>query len=106
MVAAGNLLRRRTGLPDTEEPDPLKAHPSQAIQLRIRNVVQNRGATQLLRKCRQPDPRVDLIERRITYRCHGLSIQYGYTVFLFVLPAYPLEVAFLRQSSIFRLREE
>ena len=45
-VAARDLLRRRPGLPDAQEPDPVEPHLGQAVQLGVRNVVQRGGAAQ------------------------------------------------------------
>ena len=64
-IRARDLLRRRAGLPDAEEPDPVETHLGQAIQLGVGNIIQRGGAAQLLGQFRQPDARVDLIEQRI-----------------------------------------
>ena len=48
-IASRNLLRRRAGLPNAEEPDPVEAHPGQPVQIGIGNVVQSRRPAQLLR---------------------------------------------------------
>ena len=45
-IAARDRLRRRAGLPDAQEPDPVEAHLGQAIQLGVRNVVQRRAPAQ------------------------------------------------------------
>ena len=39
-IAARDLLRRRAGLPDAQEPDPVEAHLGQAVQLGVGDVVQ------------------------------------------------------------------
>ena len=64
-VAARDLLPRRAGLPDAQEPDPVEAHLGQAVQLGVGNVVQRGRPAQGLGQLRQPDARVDLIQRRI-----------------------------------------
>ncbi len=45
-IGAGDSLRRRAGLPDAQEPDPVETLRGQAIQLRIGHVVQSRRAAQ------------------------------------------------------------
>ena len=71
-------LRGRPGLPDAQKPDPVEAHPGEAIELGIGYVVQRGGRPELARQLRQPDTRVDLIERGIVWCFHirwaGLSI--------------------------------
>ena len=64
-LRARDLLRRRAGLPDAQEPDPVEAHLDQAIQFGVGNIVQCGGPAQFLGQFRQPDASVDLIERRI-----------------------------------------
>ena len=64
-IARETCCARRPGLPDAEEPDPIKTHLGQAVQFGVRNVIQCRGSAQLLRQFRQPDAGVDLIEGRI-----------------------------------------
>ena len=64
-VAARDLLPRRAGLPDAQEPDPVEAHLRQAVQFGVRNVVQRGRPAQRPGQLRQPDAGVDLVERRI-----------------------------------------
>ena len=45
-IRARDRLRRRTGLPDAQEPDPVKSLLGQAIQFGIGNVVQRRAPAQ------------------------------------------------------------
>ena len=73
-VTAGNALPGQAGLPDAQEPDPVEAHFRQAVQFRVRDVVQDRGPTQLLGKLRQPDAGVDLVQRRITRCWHSAQV--------------------------------
>lgn len=42
-VHARDALAGLTGLPHTQKPDPVKTHFGQAVQLRIRNVIQRGG---------------------------------------------------------------
>ena len=69
-VAPGDALSGRAGLPDAQEPDPVEAQLGQAVQLGVRNVVQGRRPAQPPGQLRQPDAGVDLVQRRITRRCH------------------------------------
>ncbi len=69
-IGPGDPLGCRARLPDTQEPDPVKADSCQAIQLGIRNVIECGAPAQLLRQFRQPDTGIDLIERRKTRCCH------------------------------------
>ena len=43
-LRARDSLRRRAGLPDAQQPDPVEAHRGQAVQLGVRNVVEGRAA--------------------------------------------------------------
>ena len=45
-IAARDLLPRRAGLPDAQEPDPVEAHLGQAVQFGVGNVVQRRRPAQ------------------------------------------------------------
>ena len=60
-VAARDLLRRRTGLPDAQEPDPVKTQLCQAVQFGIGNVIQRRALPETAGQFRQPDAGVDLV---------------------------------------------
>ena len=51
-IAARDLLRARTGLPDAEEPDPVEAHLGQPIELGVGNVVERRGTCPVAAKAR------------------------------------------------------
>ena len=64
-VGARDALPRRPGLPDAEEPDPVESHPGEPVELGVRDVIERRPPAETLRQLRQPDPRVDLVERRM-----------------------------------------
>src|SRR5258705_14011081 len=72
-VGPGDALPCGTGLPDAQEPEPVEAHPGKAIQFGVRNVVQRGPAAESVRQLREPDARVDLIERGIERRLHVSS---------------------------------
>ena len=61
-IAARDLLRTRTGLPDAEEPDPVETQLGQAIQFGVRDVVQSDWPAQGSGQFRQPDAGIDLIK--------------------------------------------
>src|SRR4051812_38569764 len=69
-IAARDALGAWAGLPDTEQPDPVETLGSEAVKLRVRDLVQRGGPAQLLRQFRQPDTGIDLEERRITDSSH------------------------------------
>ena len=60
-VGARHPLPCRSGLPNAQEPDPVKAPLRQAIQFGIGNVIQSRRPAQLPGEFRQPDTGIDLI---------------------------------------------
>ena len=69
-VAWLDALGLGAGLPHAQEPDPVEAHPRQAVELGVGNIVQGRGPTQGAGQLRQPDPGIDLVERGIAYAVH------------------------------------
>src|SRR5947208_2666885 len=71
-VAAGDSLARPSGLPEAQEPDPVKPRLGQVVQFRIRNVVQRDGATEFVGKLCRPDPGFDLVQQWIGSRSHCL----------------------------------
>ena len=64
-IAPRDPLPGLAGLPDAEEPDPVETHLGQAVQFGVRDIIQGRRPPQLAGQFRQPDARIDLIERRI-----------------------------------------
>src|SRR5262249_59121230 len=71
---SGNLLPRRAGLPDTQEPDPVKPQSCQPVQIRVGDVIQRGGVAQVAGAFREPDAGVDLVERRVADGRHGSSL--------------------------------
>src|SRR5436853_4712596 len=69
-MAARDLLRARTGLPDAEQPDPVEAHLREAIQLGVGNVIERQALARPPRQLGEPDAGVDLVERWIAGRGH------------------------------------
>ena len=72
-IGARHPLPGRPGLPHAQEPDPVEPHLGQAVQLGVRHVVQRGRPAQRSGQLRQPDARVDLIERRIAVRQLAVS---------------------------------
>ena len=72
-VGARDPLRRRAGLPDAQEPDPVEAQPRQPVELGVGHVVQGRAPAQRARQLGQPDAGVDLVQRRVAWIGHGRS---------------------------------
>ena len=48
-IAARDLLRRRAGLPNAQEPDPVETHFRQTVQFGVGNIVQRRALAQSTR---------------------------------------------------------
>ena len=63
-------LARCTCAPDAQEPDPIETCRCETIEVGVRNVVERRVPPQRSGQRREPDARVDLIERGITRRAH------------------------------------
>ena len=66
--APGRLAR----LPHAEEPDEVEPVRGQPVELGVGDVVERRLSAQRGRELREPDPRVDLEERGIPRRGHGM----------------------------------
>jgi hypothetical protein len=64
-IDEGDRPRRRTGLPDAQEPDPVDTLLGQAVQLGVRHVVEGRALAPGTRQLGQPDAAVDLVQGRI-----------------------------------------
>ena len=62
-IGARHPLPGRPGAPHAQEPDPVEPHPGRAVQLGVRQVIQRGPAAQRPGQLRQPDARIDLIER-------------------------------------------
>src|SRR5262249_20861109 len=72
-IVARDLLCLWTCLPDAEQPDNIKAHASQTIELGVRNIVERGSTAQLPGQLRQPDASIDLIKCWILRRSHRCS---------------------------------
>ena len=48
-IGSRDRLRRRAGLPDAQEPNPVKSHLSDAIQFVVGNVIQGRRSAETAR---------------------------------------------------------
>ena len=72
-VAPRDLLRPRAGLPDAEQPYPVKTSFGQRVQLGIGDVVEFGTPAQRPRQFRQPDACVDLIEGWKTNGAHWIT---------------------------------
>ena len=75
-AAARHVLTGRPGLPDAQHPDPVESQGGEAIQFRVRDVVERRRPADQARQLRQPDPGVDLQQdrmRHVVHVCGALS---------------------------------
>src|SRR3989441_13317852 len=72
-IASRNSPARFARLPHAEEPDPVEAHLRDAVQLDVRNVVERGRPPDAAGQLCQPDPGVDLEQRRIAVAHHGFS---------------------------------
>src|SRR5437016_4575609 len=72
-IASRNSLARFTRLPHAQEPDPVEAHLRDAVQLDVRNVVERGRPSDDAGQLGQPDPGVDLEQRRIAVARHDFS---------------------------------
>ena len=71
--AARDRLRRRAGLPDAQEPDPVETQLGQAIQSASGMSSSVARRPSVARQFRQPDAGVDLVKRRIARIGHVRS---------------------------------
>ena len=62
-IGARNALSRLAGTPNAQEPDPVEPRLREAVQGGVRNVVQRRCMPEIPAEFRQPDARIDLVER-------------------------------------------
>src|SRR5436190_1372657 len=67
------IQARFTRLPHAQEPDPVEAHLRNAVQLDVRNVVERGRPSDDAGQLCQPDPGVDLEQRRIAVARHDFS---------------------------------
>src|SRR3954470_2711905 len=65
---ARDALAGGPGAPDAEEPDPVEALLGDEVQLRVAEIVESRRPRKPGRELAQPDPGIDLVERRISRR--------------------------------------
>src|SRR3989442_610485 len=72
-IASRNSLARFTRLPHAQEPDPVEAHLRDAVQLDVRNVVERGRPSDDAGQLGQPDPGVDLEQRREAAASHDFS---------------------------------
>ena len=59
-----NLTTERPGLPNAEQPDPVKAAARDPIEVRVLNVVKRCPSPEPLAELVEADPRRNLVERR------------------------------------------
>ena len=60
--------------PHAQQPDPVEARAAPAVQLGVRNVVERGRPPQRTGQLRQPDARVDLVERWMCRRGHAFRL--------------------------------
>src|SRR5262245_60516929 len=75
-IGARDSLSFGPGLPDAQHPDPVKSLLCEGVQLAVRDVIQRRTASEGTGQFRQPDSRIDLVQRWIADLRHRYSPSY------------------------------